>query len=146
MRWSLILLTSLTVLSALSVALVIPIESSIDLERRAGRGFREKVKAIYRHAKVIHSTLSFAEKRRLERPPFEYVFYSESIIFFFAIALNSFFPLSGDSGREQFKSKHNGPLNTGMAPVLAHVNHRVRLSLMELYKSFCTHFCRRQAR
>lgn len=37
MRWSLILSTSLTVLSTLSVALVIPtFESSIDLERRAG--------------------------------------------------------------------------------------------------------------
>ena len=37
MRWSLILSTSLTVLSTLSVALVIPLsESSVDLERRAG--------------------------------------------------------------------------------------------------------------
>ena len=36
MRWSLILSTSLTVLSTLSVALVIPAEPSIDLERRAG--------------------------------------------------------------------------------------------------------------
>jgi len=36
MRWSLILSTSLTVLSTLSIALVIPSESSIDLERRAG--------------------------------------------------------------------------------------------------------------
>ena len=139
MRWSLILLTSLTVLSTLSVALVIPVKSSINLERRAGRGFHEKVKAIYRHAKVIHSTLSFAEKRRLERPLFEYGFYSESI-FFFCHRTQLLFLFKW----EQFKSKHNVPLN--MAPVPAHVNHRVRLSLTELYKSFCTHFCRRQAR
>ena len=35
MRWSLILFTFFTVLSSLSVALVIPSSSSVDLERRA---------------------------------------------------------------------------------------------------------------